>query len=461
MELPIERHIPGSYGGRELIVVWGFWNHKAGRASLAIPVACGIHLVGTELHAIPGLQSVPLAAHACSSSPECSYVRKSWPFAFNFLLFAGTATVSPFIVLYYQGLGFGGAQIGLLAGIGPLITLVSAPLWTGLADATHRHRAFMSASLLGGVAALAAFPFMGTFAKVFLVAMLLSFFLAPVTSFADSATMFMLADERAKYGRIRLGGSLGYGLAAPAAGILVQRYGLNAAFWGCAVLFVMAFLISQRLIHGEAKPQPRAGGGVRSLLRNPRWPPFLAVSLAAGLVLSGLNTFFFPYMKELGAGESTMGLALTIGVISEIPVLFFGNRLIRRLRPYGLFMAAMALSGLRLLLFAASTTPEAVLAIQGLNGLTFPAVWMAGVAYADENAPPGMNAFAQGLFGATVMGVGMAAGGLLGGPLLETLGGRSLYLVFGVAILLTVACVALIQRFLPAKPKEPLPMPDR
>jgi PPP family 3-phenylpropionic acid transporter len=171
-------------------------------------------------------------------------------------------------------------------------------------------------------------------------------------------------------------------------------------------------------------------------------------------VLSALNTFFFPYMKELGAAESTMGLALTIGVISEIPVLFFGDRLIRLLKPYGLLVASMALSALRLLLFAAATTPGAVLWIQLINGLTFPAAWIAGVAYADANAPQGMNAFAQGLFGATVMGLGMAAGGLVGGPLLEAVGGRGLYLVFGAGIIATVAAVLLTTRLVATRAKD-------
>jgi PPP family 3-phenylpropionic acid transporter len=385
-------------------------------------------------------------------------VRRAWPFTFNVLFFAGSAAVSPFVILYYQALGFSGAQIGILAGLGPLITLASAPLWTGFADATHRHRACMSVAILGGAAALTAFPFLDTFAEVLPAAMLLSFFFAPIPSFADSAAMHMLGEERAQYGRIRLGGSLGFGLAAPVAGALVHRHGLTAAFWGSAVLFVLGLFISQKLIHSGARAPAGSAGGLRAILGNPHWPPFLALSLAAGVALSGLNTFFYPYMAELGADESTMGLALTLGVISEIPVLFYGHRLLRLLKPYGLLLVAMALTGIRLLLFAGASTPGAVLAIQLMNGLTFPAVWIAGVAYADKNAPQGGQAFAQGLFGATVLGLGMAAGGLVGGPLLGALGGRGLYLVFGIAILVTVGGVALLQRLLPANPKEPLPL---
>ncbi len=378
-------------------------------------------------------------------------MRKLWPSAFYFLLFAGIASVGPFLVLYYQGLGFSGTQIGLLTGITPLITFFSAPLWTGLADASRRHRPMMSLAMLAGVITLLVFPLLHAFVPVLLIAALLSFFTAPVTPFADSATMFMLGDEKEMYARIRLGGTIGFGLAAPVAGVLVQNYGLRSAFWASAILLFLGFIVSQRLVYGQLTADGPARGRVRTLLASPRLLLFLIVALAGGAASAAFNNYFFPYMKELGANESTMGFALTVGTLAEIPVLFFGNRLIRRFKAYGLLMLSMVVTALRFLLFAACGTPDLVLFIQLFNGLTFSAMWVAGVSYADENAPAGMSATAQGLFSAMVLGFGTAVGGFIGGPLLEGIGGRGLYLVFGVAVLAVVAIAALIGRRLPAE----------
>jgi PPP family 3-phenylpropionic acid transporter len=378
-------------------------------------------------------------------------MRRFWPFTFYFLLFAGIASVSPFIVLYYQGLGFTGTQIGLLTGIAPLVTLFSAPLWTGFADATRRHRLLMSFAILCGVITLSVFPLLNSFVPVLLAAISFNACMFPITPFADSATMFMLAEEKEMYGRVRLGGTIGYGLAALVAGMLVQNYGLRFAFWGCATLYLFGFVVSQKLRYGQVEAGTPLGGRTRSLLANPRWLFFLVLAFAGGAALAAFNNYLFSYMQELGANELTMGFALTVGTIAEIPVLFFGNWLIKRLRPYGLLILSMGVIGLRFLLFAASGEPGLILVIQLLNGLTIPAMWVAGVSYAEENAPPGMSATAQGLFNAMFFGIGMATGGFLGGPLLDSLGGRGLYFVFGLAVLIVVTIVALIQSRLPVE----------
>jgi len=167
--------------------------------------------------------------------------------------------------------------------------------------------------------------------------------------------------------------------------------------------------------------------------------------------LASVNSYLFPYMKELKAGETTMGVALTISTFSELPVLFFANRLIKRFRPYGLLLLGMTFTGVRLLLYSIVPSPGGVLTIQAIQGLTFPVVWVAGVAYADEHAPAGMRATAQGLFGAMVFGFGAAAGGFAGGLILEGWGGRIMYLMFGLIVLVSTAGIALFRNPLPGK----------
>jgi PPP family 3-phenylpropionic acid transporter len=373
-------------------------------------------------------------------------MNKVWPFSLNFLIFAAVAFIAPFLVLYYQSLGFNGTQIGILAGLTPLVTMISAPFWTGLADQTRRHRLIMSATLGLSIAVLIALPGFSAFVPILLLIILFNAFYSPVSSFTDSATMFMLGDQKELYGRVRLGGTFGFGIAATVAGVYVQNYGIRYAFWGGALLLFLALLVSQKLVFGQAHAGVAIKQGLRTLLVDRRWILFLTLALAGGFALAANNSYFLPYMKELGTAESLMGVILTIGVLSEIPVLFFGNRLLERFTANGLLLLAMIITGVRLTSLAIVRTPEAAVLLQLTNGLTFPAMWIAGVAYADQYAPPGMRATAQGLFGAMVFGLGLAVGGFVGGPILENWGGQELFLIFGAVVLITVTGVALLQK---------------
>src|SRR5512139_559301 len=99
-----------------------------------------------------------------------------WPFSFNIFLYAGFAFSWPFLVLFYQSIGFSGAQIGVLTGITPLVTILSTPLWTSLADASGRHRLVMSFTLLAAAVAVFAIPFFNMFAPMLVIAILSNIF---------------------------------------------------------------------------------------------------------------------------------------------------------------------------------------------------------------------------------------------------------------------------------------------
>jgi MFS transporter, PPP family, 3-phenylpropionic acid transporter len=383
-------------------------------------------------------------------------MKKIYPFSFYYLLFSGIAFIGPFIVLFYQSLGFTGTQIGLMTGLTPLVAMVGAPFWTGVADATQRHRWIMGIALLAAMASMLIVPYLTAFLPVLVLLMIYNLFGAPISSLADSATMAMLGPEKQMYGRIRLGGALGYGLSAPVAGLLVQIYGLRAAFFGCALLMFLSFLVSQKFVYSTLREGSFSFKNLRVLMSRPRWIYFLSLAFSGGFALASAHYYFFPYMKELGAKESLMGLGLTIGMISEIPMMFYGHKLLKRFKPFGLLKLAIGVTVLRLLLLAATWNPNFVLVIQLLGGMTFPVVWIAGVSFADENAPDGMKATAQGILNAVVIGFGVASGGFVGGLLLESIGGRGLHLVFGLVVLAILIIISLLTARLP---EEPAPAP--
>jgi PPP family 3-phenylpropionic acid transporter len=266
--------------------------------------------------------------------------------------------------------------------------------------------------------------------------------------------MSMLGERREAYSRVRLGGTIGWGIMAYFAGRIMDQNGIVWAFWIYAAGMAVTLLVSQGLRFGRVETRHSFRTGMRTLLVDRRWVFFLCMAFVCGLGFASINTYQFVYMAEIGASKSLMGLSLTISTLAEVPVMIFGGWLLKRLKPLGMITLGMGLLGLRLLLYSAFNYPAAILVIQLLHGLTFPAIWIAGVAYAHEHAPAGLAATAQGLFGATAIGLGAAAGSFLGGLLMGALGGRGMYLIFGTTVTASALLFLFIQRRMASMPPK-------
>lgn len=376
-------------------------------------------------------------------------MRKIWPFTFYLLYFAANAFFLPYLVLYYQSLDFSATQIGLLIAISPLITLIGAPFWTGIADLTQRHKLVMSTMLLLIVGFALLFPFVKTIAAILVLVLLFSFMVAPINSLADTATISMLGDDRHMYGRVRVGGTIGWGVAAPIAGVLIGRYGLPWAFWSYSTLMFIGFIVSQKFVFNQAKRESSFKHGLRALLSNQRLILFLFTAFVCGMAFTSINAYLFAYMEQLGISKILMGFALSIATLSEVPMFFYSDKLLARFKPHGMLIGAMVVTTLRLFLYAIFSSAVGILIFQLMNGVTFSAVWVAGVSYANENAPVGLSATAQGVFGAMLFGFGSAAGGFLSAILFAKVGGAQMYAAFGVLMFVTLMTYLLLDKRLP------------
>ena len=374
-----------------------------------------------------------------------------FPSIYYFLYYGAISILFPFLALFYQSRGLTGGQIGVLAAISPIISFFGAPLWTGAADATHRHKLVMVLCTLGVVTVTILFPGVASFGGLLLMVCLYAFFGSPTGSLVDSAVLTELGGHKERYGRIRVWGTIGYGVIAPFASTLIGRLGLQWAFWGYAILMLCGLLVIFRVPFHQSHSTGSFGGGMRLLFANRAWMLFLAMVFIAGIGMATINNYLFLYLQDLGASKTLMGIALTISTISEIPAMFFSDRLLRRLGARGMLVVAMTTIGLRLIVYSLATQTWVVLLVQLCHGLTFAAIYTAGVHFADKVAPPGMKATSQGMFTGTLMGFGSAVGGLVGGLLLDRFSPGGMYGFIGTLVLIGLIIFLLVERrFFPA-----------
>jgi len=369
-----------------------------------------------------------------------------FPSAYYFLFYGAYSVLLPFLAIFYKAQGLTGGQIGLLASISPIIAFFGAPLWTSAADASHRHKLAAMLSMLGVAGTCLIIPGIASFGGLLLMISLYAFFGAPTVALVDSAVLAQLGDHKDRYGRIRLWGTVGYGVIAPFAGTLIGRLGLQWAFWGYAILMLGGLLLITQIPFRQSRSNSPFWGGIRILFANRPWMLFLVMVFIAGIGNATINNYLFVYMQSLGASNTLMGFALTVSTLSEIPAMFFSDRLLRRFGARGMLIIAMTTIGLRLICYSLTIQPWVVLVIQLCHGLTFAAIYTAGVHYADQVASPGMKATTQGMFNGTLMGFGAAAGGFLGGILLDSFSPGGMYAFIGTLVLVGLIAFLLVER---------------
>lgn len=353
--------------------------------------------------------------------------------AIYFATFFAFSAVGPYLPLYYSSMHFNGVQIGVLLGIGPLISLFATPFWTGLADSRNRHRL----ALLGGLASLIAiyalFPFLASFEQILFAIIVLALVSSHVVPLQDSAIIYMLGGQRDLYGRLRAWGTVGWGLGAPLFGMLFNVFGLRLMFAAISIT-MLANLILVRKLEFQTTSQPiPAFTGLKQLFQSARWQLFFLTVFLAALGLSAHSAYLALLVDGLGPQGQTLfnlaipayaivGIALALGTIVELPVMIFSKQLILALGDRGLFLGSLLALSIRNMSYAFSANALHVLLTQLLHGFTFALIWLGGINFVAKYAPNGMTSTTQGLFNTVLLGIGFAIGSLLNGYLIDIVG---------------------------------------
>lgn len=375
--------------------------------------------------------------------------------AIYFVTFAGYSAIGPYIALYYSSLGFSGLEIGILLGVGPLLSLIATPLWTGVADARNKHRLV----LMGGVAAIvvlhAIFPFLHQFPWIFSVIFLIAALSSQVFSLQDTATVHMLGKQQNRYGRIRLWGTVGWGLGAPLFGMVLDRVGLMWMFWIYAGMMLIDFFLVQGLQFAENLEAGIYSRGLKKLLSDPGWLLFLSTVFLSAVGMSAHNGYLALLLNDMGNQHSILGwivpvstavgILLAVSTVFELPVMLVSTPILQRFGNRTMLYAAMVIIGLRNLIYAFVTNDLQILLVQIVHGMTFALVWLAGVNYAAMHAPRGLNATAQGLFSTVLLSVGFAVGNLICGALIDQLGVQGMFAAMSVLVFAGLFAILLVQ----------------
>jgi PPP family 3-phenylpropionic acid transporter len=329
---------------------------------------------------------------------------------FYFFYFAYLGTFAPFFSLYLEGLDLSAFEIGVVMAL-PQVTRIIAPhLWGWLADRTSAPMRVVRASGVAGT-----LVFLGIFAGtklalIFSVIFAMTFFWSAALPLVEATTLTHLGEETARYGRIRVWGSVGFIAAVIGVGHLLDHVTLAAVPVLVAAMMIGMLACAFVVPEAPSVHHTEDVSVARVLLR-----PEVIALITAGAFMSAAHgpyyTFFSIHLVDEGYSKGATGWLWALGVICEIGIFAWMPRLFRAYALRTILIASFGLAVVRFLMIGwLAGSFVALLAAQVLHAATFGAFHAASIGYVHKFFRGRLQSRGQAIYGSVSFGVGGALG---------------------------------------------------
>lgn len=342
-----------------------------------------------------------------------------------------------FVTYYLQCFGFAAGEIGVLtAAFGVAAAIVQTRVGA-LADQSARWNWRALLTLLPAITAVIV-AIMGLISAKLVTGILFGLFTVCIASMMPlvNAACFAYQDEGVSldFGKARGVGSLAYAAISYVLGLLTSSFGpmpvVVAGLASCvAILLVVRTMPAT---HGVPVEVPARGKGhaSRSGFLG-KYPTFVLMLVGLVLLLSfhnGINTYMLQIVQNVGGDSSTMGTAISIAAICELPVMFGFAWISRRLSVEKLLVVCGLAYVARALILLVSTSVAGVFAQQVLQMLSYAIYSSAAVYYTNQEMRQEDKVTGQALMSG-VATVGAVIGNLCCGWVLQLQGIHVMFLV--------------------------------
>ncbi|MBL8345222.1 MAG: MFS transporter [Rubrivivax sp.] len=367
--------------------------------------------------------------------------------------FAAMGMFAPYAPLWFQSLGMSTLAIGAVSSLQSWTRVFTPYAWGWLGDHSGKRVELIRIAAAGAL--LSALALLGVQAALPVAVVTVLLFLANggVVPLYEATLAHLLNTgagiDPARYGRVRVWGSIGFIASVLAGGGLLQWLGIGAFPWMVAVLNAALLVAAMRLPpqrdewHDAETPPPP----VLRLLRQPAVAWFFASIFFTVLAHTAMYAFFSLYLVELGYSKAAVGALWALATGAEIVFFWQQGRWFRRLASERWLQLAAGTTALRFAAVAGlAAWPPVLLLTQLSHALTFAAHHAACIDLVQRHFPGRLRGRGQALY--TILGYGISGvlGGVGGGWLIERLGYAAAFWAATGAALVGLGCALQAQR---------------
>ncbi len=405
----------------------------------------------------------------------------------------------PKIFGYLPGLGFTAGQQSLILSAFPVAAIVGMFFSNQFADRNFAAEKFLAFSHLIGGVALLGLGFTQSFWPFFILMLIHCLLYVPTISITNSIAFANLKDAQREFGIVRMGGTIGWILAAwPFAIILVDwnkinatqysgpigwlgtvlgsgltgQAALDATKWTYIVAGIASLTLAGFSLTLPHTPPKRAEEGAGEslawfeavrLLAN----PFVLILWLVVFVDSAVhNSYFFwteTFLKSVGVPANWTMVVMSLGQVAEISTMAVLGFTLKRLGWRTTMIIGILGHVARFAVYAFLPKPEFIIPVQILHGICYAFFFATVYIFVDAYFPKDARASAQGLFNVMILGIGALVPNLLWPVLSQSLftqnGVTNFHSIF-VTITLVALGAAIVLALFFHPPAAPIPEPE-
>lgn len=325
----------------------------------------------------------------------------------------------PYLGVFLDGREFSSQQIGELFALITIARILGPNLWATMADKSGQGVRLLQ---------LGSFLTLGTFCTVFfadgfwpltIAFGLMMMFWTAILPQLEVTALNSVANDPARYSRIRLWGSIGFILLTMGAGFSIDFFGSEAPIYVSAVVLLFLFLACLGL--NEQNPATTSVKNVSSLWHKLFKKEFIIFILSASFLQISFGTyysFFALYLIDLGYSGYEIGFFVALGVAAEIIIFLLAGRIISRIGVKWALLISVILTAVRWYLLADFALFTTIIIIsQLLHAFGFGLTHCASVNFIHRYFGQAFQSRGQAIYISVAFGIGGAIGSYLAGSM--------------------------------------------
>jgi PPP family 3-phenylpropionic acid transporter len=359
---------------------------------------------------------------------------------FYFLFFVTVGIFLPYWSLYLKAIGMNAEQIGILSAIIVFTKIFITYFWGWAVDHTGRRmRVIRIASLFSAISFSAAL-FIQDFWGLAIILFIFSLFWSASLPQIEAATLAHLGESTHAYTNIRVWGSVGFIVTVWLLGIVFETIDIKTVPVFVLVSIIVVWFMSLGIPEQEVRQHESAHESLKSILFRPQVIALFAVCFLMLASHGTYYTFYSIYLEDNGYSSSFIGQMWALGVIAEVIVFMFMQRLIHASSLRLLLLASLFFAVMRWLLIGYFVESVAVLVFaQLLHAATFGIYHTVAILYIHKFFRGRLQGRGQALYSSVSFGAGMAIGSLVSGYAWNGTGALTCFI--GAAVTAGAACI--------------------